>query len=512
MLQCVIRCDTRRAVVYKRFCYSKISFRALRGAAFALSSALVCLSAIITVRAETTSAVPYSDKTEGVSQQRATVQGTPASTTEPTAGFGFYSYSYLYAPNSGRDANFFSLTGFYKGQTSGPTFQAKGNFEGVAVVKPSTTWTIEAPEAYIGTSNELSETVQVKVGRELHHFSHLDEEFQMGIWQPRFRWDYVHPETVGLAGMHVDVETKGFQFTAMGSPIYIPDRGVPIDFKNNGIYSIDPYFNSPATTIMYQGVATPVSYSLDRPTTSELLFHPGASALARVGESQGPWASAGYAFQPMNQLLYSYSWYDSVAVNNQGGQATLYPRVAYHQLMSFESGFEAKSVGAWISELEDRPIDHPTLGDDTQTVISSHAVGPSFEYRFGDGKYAQSTKIRLSGMKQWGGNAPDSGADTTGSGSVFENRYFSQTSAIFYVESPLGMLGFQKASMSYRLLDDIEHQGTIQSTDLYYNFSRGFIVNVGADILSSAEDTSAPDPISEYRADDRVRLGVSYVF
>jgi hypothetical protein len=453
-----------------------------------------------------------SDDAAGVSQHgEPNLDADYGDSAPSSAAIGFYTYSYLYAPNTGRDSNFFSLTGAYKGETEGSTFQAKGDFEGVAVIKPATTWTIEAPEAYIGTSSELSEVVQVKLGRELHHFSHLDEEFQMGIWEPRFRWDYVHPQTIGLAGMHVDVQTKNFQFTAMGSPIFVPDRGIPVNFTNNGIYSIDPYFNSPATTIMYQGVATPVSYNLDRPSTSAILFHPGASALARVGQDDGAWASAGYAFQPMNQLLYSYSWYDSVAINSQGGNATLYPRVAYHQMMSFETGYETKSVGGWVSELEDRPIDHPTIGDDSQEVSASHALGPSIEYRFGDVRNAP-TKMRLSGMKQWGGNAPDSGPDTTGSGSVFENRYFSQTAAIFYIESPLTVIGFRNASMSYRMLDDIQHQGTIQSTDLYYNFSRGFIVNLGADILSSSEDSSAPDPISEYRADDRVRLGVSYVF
>jgi hypothetical protein len=73
-------------------------------------------------------------------------------------------------------------------------------------------------------------------------------------------------------------------------------------------------------------------------------------------------------------------------------------------------------------------------------------------------------------------------------------------------------MGIRNASVSYRLLADIEHDGTIQSTDLYYTFDRAIVVNLGTDILNSGEDPSAPDPISQYRANNRVRLGVSYVF
>jgi hypothetical protein len=54
--------------------------------------------------------------------------------------------------------------------------------------------------------------------------------------------------------------------------------------------------------------------------------------------------------------------------------------------------------------------------------------------------------------------------------------------------------------------------GSIQSTDFDYLIKKTFLVNLGTDILSSHEDTSATDPISEYRANNRIRAGVSYVF
>ena len=45
-----------------------------------------------------------------------------------------------------------------------------------------------------------------------------------------------------------------------------------------------------------------------------------------------------------------------------------------------------------------------------------------------------------------------------------------------------------------------------------YLIKNTVMVNLGTDILASHEDESATDPISEYRANNRIRAGVSYVF
>lgn len=429
----------------------------------------------------------------------------------PAGQIGFYTYSYLYAPHSGRDANFFSLTGAYRAQSEGDILAAKADLQGVAIVKPATTWTIESPEIYVGTSKKLSDTVTVRVGRELKDWSHLDEDFQMGIWEPRFRWDYVHPETVGLAGFYVDVKTSDVQVSAFGTPLFVPDRGIPVEVRDQRLYSIDTYFNSPASTIPFRGVPTPVSYSIEKPSTATILMHPGGGFMVRKGGDRGFWASTAYAYKPMNQLLFSYSGLYNTAVNVQQIEATLYPRVAYHHVNSNEVGWASKHWVASLSNLQDIPEDHETvLGENNQVVTHSNALSPALEYRFGDLKYAPS-RVRLSLLKQWGGNAPDNGPLVSGYSSVFEDRYFSHTALVLYGEAPLDFLA-KHLSGTYRFTFDAQHQGTIQSTDLYYALNRTFLVNLGGDFLNSDEDPSAGDPISQYRANDRVRLGVSYVF
>jgi hypothetical protein len=439
--------------------------------------------------------------------------GPPVLDDRTTGSVGLSTVDYFNAAGSGRPSLFDQVEGHILTQGTGSIFQGKLNAEGLAIVKPATAYTFEAPEAYVGTSPMLSETVQIKVGRELHHWSHLDEEFELGIWQPRERWDYVHPEEVGLAGVFIDVEKPAFQFTVMGSPIFVPDRGVPEEFQNGGIYSDSNYFSGPATTFNFNNVPTAVNYSLAAPSTMSVVENKAFSTMARVGYDQGPWASYAYAYKPMNQLLFSYADDLSEAnYNNPSGSATIYPRVAYESVMSAETGFESNHFGFWFSGLYDRPIDdQPILGQTYQTVDTAYAVSPALEYRLGNLK-SDPTRFQVAALRVWGGDPADQGTDATGSGSIFDARFPYQTAGIFQFNTPMDWMGLPQLHIRYKMLYDFGHSGNIQSTDFDYQMQRSLLLNLGADILTSHEDDSATDPISEFRGDDCIRMGMSYVF
>jgi hypothetical protein len=454
-----------------------------------------------------------------------TTQGSPSSQSVLddllNGSVGFSSIDYLYE-NANKPNIFNQVEGHILAQGTGGVFQGKLNGEGLAIVGPLTTYTLEAPEAYFGTSPALSDVVEVKVGRELHHWSHLDEEFQLGIWQPRLRWDYVRPEEVGLLGVFVDVETPTFQFVVMGSPMFVPDRGVPEEFQNGGIYSVSPFFNSPASSLQFEGVNTNIDYSLQAPSTMSILNHGVFSIMGRVGGTEGPWASVAYAYKPMNQLLFSYNGVLLTGGAQQTVEATIFPRVEYDHLVSVEAGYESPRFAVWLSTLTDHPDyhnsdpNHPDatediLGDTYQATQNSFAISPAAEYRLGDLNH-NPTRLQVALLRQLGGNENDQGLDATGTGSIFENRYPYQSAGIFEVSTSLGWMGLEGLNARYRVLYDFGHNGSIQSTDFNYLIKNTVMVNLGTDILASHEDESATDPISEYRANNRIRAGVSYVF
>jgi hypothetical protein len=372
----------------------------------------------------------------------------------------------------------------------------------------------EVPEIYLGTSRELA-PVQLEAGRKLETWNHLDEQWSLGIWQPRFRWDYLHPETVGLTGVFLRVEQPLFRIVAWGSPISVPERGVPISTENGAFASDSRWFIPPPSTGQLFGQDTPLRYSLMMPELGNLLLNPGASVMARVGREKGAWGSVGYAYKPMNQLLLGETSILHLGSTPAAihGDAQISPRVTYHQLVSAEGGYESEPVNFWVSALGEHPFRDTTPSTwTTQEVAPALALSSTVDVRIA-GSASRATRMDLSVLRQWGGNAGDQGPDAAGgTASNFEARYPFQQAVSMGLRSPLPVLS--RVSASSHVLYDIGHDGAIWSTEVRYQARDNWILGVGADLLSASqsEDPQNADLIARYRANDRVHAGVTYVF
>lgn len=387
----------------------------------------------------------------------------------------------------------------------------------------------EVPEAYLATSESLG-PVQIKIGRKLEQWSSLDEIWEMGIWQPRFRWDYLRPESVGLGGVFLSVHQPAVQFTVMGSPGFIPERGVQVAFENGAVTSESPWFLPPPSEISVLGHKTAVSYNLILPRVSEVVRRPGVNVQLRFGEETGPWIAAAYAYKPMNQLLLAYDGY--LQLNDQGDKkatATVFPRLLYHHLNSLEAGIRQSSFRASVSALSERPVrDKTPAGWTTQEVEPALAVSPSVNFSL-QGANDESAQIGLSYLRVWGGSAPDGGAGgsfVSSGGSVFESRYPFAQAAQFNLQTNLAALHpswnwGRRINLDTRLLQDIRNQGTLLSWEMRFHPQSHLELALGADILGALGSDSHPDSalsspstnfIDRYRKNDRFHAGISYVF
>jgi hypothetical protein len=478
--------------------------------------------------------------------------GTSVANTDDS---GFGNSSSIFSSSSvGFDATDYPTSSNSQGQSFFPSLSLYGNVAGRAGIfvdhvnleslvglGQGHPVSIEAPEAYAGLATQSSSS-GIYIGRKKESWSTLDDTWQLGIWQPRFRWDDLRPETVGLTGVFLEASDKDIELTAFGTPIFIPERGASVSADQGQLSSPSPWFYPPAPRINIFGTLTPSNYQIVVPDLSSLIFNPGGGVKIRGGahpNEAGGWVSASFAYQPVNQLLMGYSGYLSVA-NPIHAVVTLVPRVGYHELAAAEGGYNAPNWRAWISVLGENPVGDsavPVVTDSNgltlQALSPSLSVSTGFEWDVTNGElssdnhapgpmvganngsyrgYAPRTVIQFLSLSQWGGNAADVGPNA-GSGStpsVFEERYPFQEAVSLGISTPI----WGRFTGSTRMIYDVTHSGTISSSELRYTVSH-WVLGVGADFLASSQtDPNAPgtDFISHYQADNQIHTGVSYVF
>jgi len=478
-----------------------------------------------------------SDVNAGFSSFGPILKGSSSESEMHSLGFDYSGYSFLKDDTDAtRDRSYPSLNFHWRQVQRGSIWEWGGETGMQFTYHPDghSAFAFEIPEAYVGTSEDLG-PVQFKVGRKLEHWNHLDEAWRLGIWQPRFRWDYIRPEIVGLTGIFLSIRQPAFKFVVMGSPGFIPERGVQVAVENGAVISRSPWFLPPPSEISILSRKTAVEYHLVLPDTMDIVNRSGINFLFKVGEEKkGPWLAAAYAYKPMNQLLLAYDGY--LKLNRDGNKvasANVFPRLLFHHLTSVEAGWEESSFRASISALSERPVrDYTPEGWTTQEVKPALALSPSVDFAF-QGAKEQPIHLGLSYLRVWGGTAPDrgiGGSFVSEGGSVFESRYPFSQAVLVSLNTSLAALSsslpnsWNRVSLHTRLLQDIPNQGTVLSWDLRYRPRSNLEFTVGADILgtSSSEVNSnysignssgqTTNFIDRYRSNDRFHAGMSYVF
>ena len=435
-----------------------------------------------------------------------------AAETASTGNVSMETVGYLGQAHADRESIFSSMRANWEGSTWGRLFDTHAQANLMLTLNHTAYSFADLPDAYLATSAALS-PVQVALGRKTESWNKLDQFWSLGIWEPRFRWDYLAPQEVGLMGTFATLDQHWFRLTAFGSPIFIPERGVPVEFKDGVFTSLSPWFLNLPSQGNLLGTPTPIRYQLVSPSVMDIVSHFGLGFLFRVGEKTGPWGSVGYTYKPINQLLIGYDGkYD---LSTTTIKANLYPRVLYHELTSLEVGYGGTPVEGWISMLKEQPIRDQTLPSlRTQEIQDSLALASMLGIDLW-GKGASATRVELGSLLQWGGDAPDLGPDSQPGVNTFESRYPFQNAGVVSVKTPLfGRLGRHWTVLG-KMLYDFGNLGTILETEVKYSPNPKWMMTLGLEVLGSTRELQAGatmDFISRYRANDRVHGGISYVF
>jgi hypothetical protein len=382
--------------------------------------------------------------------------------------------------------------------TEGTYFSARLNAQAVTLLTDRSSFTVESADAYVSTSRQWIDDHQFTLGRRRYDWSVMDDRWKLGLWSPRFNWDPVRPQQIGLTGLFYSYENRNWRVLAYASPISVPERGFPLRIEDGNLESSSPDWVSPFSQVNLMNQAVDIRYSLQYPSMSDLLFMPGAALSVRHGDPSrtGVWAQAMIASLPVNQVdiaLQAELMASTLTLNS-----TLHPRRLRHDIASLEFGWNGEIIKPWISVTGERPegaavpegwITSPV----GPTLIS--AGGVEFALPTGNNLGVQLISARQS--------LPESnGAALSGASPP---RFQWQDAVRFSA----GWDGPSRYDYDFVWNYDITNQSSLITADFGLQAMRRLHLGVGADFFTSPTRQGF---LGQFYGNDRVRARVTYAF
>lgn len=351
------------------------------------------------------------------------------------------------------------------------------------------------------------------VGRKTNMWSAMDRDWNLGIWQPYFEIDALRPEEQGLTGVFFDVNRENYQFLSFVTPLFVPSMGPDIREENGALISDSRWYRSPSSEMDFTNKPIPISYRLSIPEAAELAAHGGYGAMARVGNrDHGAWMVSSYGYAPVNKLILKRNVRIPIIDPNVG--VVVSPDITYHKVFSADFGYTSGDIKGTISYMQDSPETKiPATDWVIQKLYGIRAYSVGLEWQAPQ-FYSRSIFTELDYLHIEGGQIEDIGSD----GRIDENTLYNQrmkfTNA-FRARAKGELLSLFRRPLVTKVswLYDTDQKGSMVNTEFLYYPNQMLAVIIGADFLGvDDENTNSSNFLNQYRANDRVYGGMSYVF
>lgn len=358
---------------------------------------------------------------------------------------------------------------------------------------------------------------QVAVGRKIEFWSQLDQDWQLGLWQPKSLFDQLRPEDQGITGVFFKHEYNQYEFLAYGSPIFVPTMGPSVREKNGSLVAESRWYSRPSSTFVLNGTESNLVYDLDIPDIERLVSKPGGGMRLRWGaNTSGWWSSASAGYKPINALLLKYKKSLFLPETDpQTGEVTVSPDVGYHYIWGTDVGYRYGSGMVSVSYLEDSPDEKLASGSwvvqspMALRALSFHAdsavVVPGFEQPVG---------VAFNYLHVDGSKIRDFDADGIEQGAIFDERLNFNRAASVKVDFQTRI--FERAFFSsLKYMREFQQKGTLVNAEVNYYPNKALALIMGADVLGVDDDSQENMDsrfLNQFRANDRVYGGMSYVF
>ncbi len=369
---------------------------------------------------------------------------------------------------------------------------------------------IVVPELYLTNQKQMN---QIYIGRKLMSLSFADHRWQLGMWQPRFAMDSLRPQEQGLTGLFVEIHREKFDFLAFVSPLFIPSLGPDIREKNGALVSNSRWYREPPKEFEFGGRGNQVVYNLDIPQIAHLISNPGYLLSTKIGDFKaGPWVVLSAGYKPVNDLILKRKNYK--IIDQDKLDVTVSPDVTHHTIRSVDFGYTRGILQGTVSYIEDLPEVKPATDDwaiQKLAPLKVYSVALDLD---GYHLIRDPLKISLAYLKATGGEITDllskgQQDDIT----LFKERLKFKNTASISVEGQLAQISRKSLISKVKYLYDMDQVGSMVNAELLIQERKEIAWLVGADFLGvQQEDRNETDFLNQFRANDRIYGGITYVF
>jgi len=349
------------------------------------------------------------------------------------------------------------------------------------------------------TNRDNSSSSAIHIGRKLQTWSAADEKWNLGSYQPQFRWNPLDVESQGLFGIFYEKNFGQWSLNLFGTQVFIPDQGPNYEIKDGQFESSNPYFPPPPQDIIFQNIILPIDYNIIKPEVSEFAKQPSFGLKL---EYQNDFFEATFAgtYKPSNQFAFGYK---GILVTNRV-RVDLQPKIYYEKLTSLDVATKWKGGKAGLGVIYTDP-ETPTFDANYNSPVfeSNTTVVPYIRFEF------EPIDIEFSALNIEGGEIEETGPDASPDRQPLTQKYlytrayqFSLTSRSQWGDNLKILSSLQWREAEKNLLQTLKLKNI-------FDIVGPWKMTLDIFLVETSEEAS---PVSNYRNLDQVWAGASYEF
>lgn len=352
---------------------------------------------------------------------------------------------------------------------------------------------------------EIYSTVRVDeqsvlhIGRRLQNWSSLDTVWNIGVYQPQFKWNPLAPENQGLFGIFWNKNTSSMGLSLFASPIYIPDQSASYELKDGQFQSSNPWFAAPPQNIKFGSEILPIDYEIQKPEISDVIFQTQYGAQYTFGSKEGFYGSLAGMYKPSNQLAIGYK---GVLVTTRV-RIDITPKIYFENIYSADVGYKGDWGIAQFSLLYSKP-QNPSFDPsfNAPEFEASLMWGPQFLYKW------KPFEFYAAYLDTTGGEVKDVGPDASADRQSLSQRFLYKQALklqIRYADVLWKVLGFKS---TFQFMTSSKEGFRQIKFNNHFNIKGPWAFWL--DFILIDTDSSILTNIESYKSSDQLLLGVSY--